>query len=681
MSTTPKFTVEQFASAIRKKHPGAYDTLSDEDLTRKVLLKYPQYQDALLPSEAENPVQARAAELTPEQAQEQVKASEGAQRREMLPLVGGAVASMLGPEAGIAARAGLAALGGAAGSTAAHAIPTPGQAPLVSVDAAKAIAEDAATQAGLEIGGHLLTKGAGLALSPILNRLRVPVEKAAGKIADMFHPDITPSEFGDMLREVTKQTQNSVGAQKRQVLDQIVQKFPIGAEDIAGKYGLNRRPPSAPGLESFQDATTGGSIEMKQGFTEAELAEKVKAHREAMAATPEAGKSDLAAGKAAKAAETFAKGPHPLILTSTQQALQQALSSLQAEQKLTPSLFAAGEGKARTLAVVQDLQKALSGNQITTLEQLDELRSNLFKLGQGMDRSLPKGVVSQLTHAVHQDIGATLGQFGPEGTAAFRQFENASSAYREVSDSLRTSTMKRIMNSNVNQPEKVFHILMNAPETNMETLGKIIDKSADGPGIRQAIKRMALEQAAASPSLLDSIPEAARAQLFGTDLPRIEKFFSLVSQGKERTGMLQRVVTHGAGVIGGMAAGETVGHPIMGMGVGMSAANWLIKSGEAARTISSSDLAMLLENPKARDLVFKAIQTVPGSKASALILRGLGAYLRPPEPNEVPIAPIPQPIAGGASIGEQLRSKGVQLPIAAPNQPGLPFHPGAGVPR
>lgn len=35
----------EFAATIRTKHPGAYDDLSDDDLTAKVLAKYPQYGD------------------------------------------------------------------------------------------------------------------------------------------------------------------------------------------------------------------------------------------------------------------------------------------------------------------------------------------------------------------------------------------------------------------------------------------------------------------------------------------------------------------------------------------------------------------------------------------------------------------------------------------------------------
>lgn len=83
------------------------------------------------------------------------------------------------------------------------------------------------------------------------------------------------------------------------------------AAPLARRYGLIPREPSAPGLVSFQDSTTGGSIEMKDGFTEDQLAAKVKAHRDAMAATGPAGKSDLQATKRAAATSRFAHEAAP----------------------------------------------------------------------------------------------------------------------------------------------------------------------------------------------------------------------------------------------------------------------------------------------------------------------------------------------------------------------------------
>ena len=41
----PPDTVQQFAARIRAKYPGAYDDLSDQDLTHRILAKYPEYAD------------------------------------------------------------------------------------------------------------------------------------------------------------------------------------------------------------------------------------------------------------------------------------------------------------------------------------------------------------------------------------------------------------------------------------------------------------------------------------------------------------------------------------------------------------------------------------------------------------------------------------------------------------
>jgi hypothetical protein len=44
MSTTP-IPIDQFASSLRTKYPGAYDKMSDADLVQAVVTKYPQYKD------------------------------------------------------------------------------------------------------------------------------------------------------------------------------------------------------------------------------------------------------------------------------------------------------------------------------------------------------------------------------------------------------------------------------------------------------------------------------------------------------------------------------------------------------------------------------------------------------------------------------------------------------------
>ena len=38
---------QQFAAKIRAKYPGAYDDIADDDLTRRVVAKYPEYRDSV----------------------------------------------------------------------------------------------------------------------------------------------------------------------------------------------------------------------------------------------------------------------------------------------------------------------------------------------------------------------------------------------------------------------------------------------------------------------------------------------------------------------------------------------------------------------------------------------------------------------------------------------------------
>jgi len=520
--------------------------------------------------------------------------------REALPYVGAAAASLLaGPEAGIPVRMGLAALGGATGSVASHAIPGGNQPPLLSQEGAIDVGVDAAKQAAFELGGAIIGKG----IKGLVGRIttKVPVEEAAAKIANSIAPETTPAEFGDVLRNTLATTRQTLGQQKGQVLDDIVSKF----------------QPTQPNF------------------------------------------------------------------LNTRFALNESIASLQAQKNLAPSLFQAGQPKAKTLAVLQDLYDSINGGTFeqpgqSVIRGMDTLRSNLFQMGKGIDSSLPKSIVNNLTHAVHDDIGATLGQFGPDGKEAFQQFESASARFRETADILDTSTFKRILKANVNQPEKVLNILMQAPETNIENLTTVLKNAPNGPAVIDSMKHLALEKAAATDGFLDSIPEPARKVVFGNDLPKIEQFFDSV-ENPSKQGMISKVVTHAGGILGGGAAGVALGHPMMGIGAGEALANWIIRSGTETRTISAPQLAILLGNPTTRQLLVKAAQTPASGQASALLLRTIGTYAELP-PAQPPVQQSPAPVAQGATIGQQLQSKGIPLPQAPSNTPGLPFHPNQGQP-
>jgi hypothetical protein len=53
-NATPQLTPGQFAARIRATYPGAYDDMSDADLTQKVLTRYPQYGDMVTMTPAPN---------------------------------------------------------------------------------------------------------------------------------------------------------------------------------------------------------------------------------------------------------------------------------------------------------------------------------------------------------------------------------------------------------------------------------------------------------------------------------------------------------------------------------------------------------------------------------------------------------------------------------------------------
>src|SRR5260370_9774076 len=88
----------------------------------------------------------------------------------------------------------------------------------------------------------------------------------------------------------------------RTAFDRVMASIEPG-EDLPSRYQIIPREPSAQGLISFQDAITGGSVEMKEGFTEAELAEKLKKSRAEMAKTAPNGKSEVGMEKAALAGQ------------------------------------------------------------------------------------------------------------------------------------------------------------------------------------------------------------------------------------------------------------------------------------------------------------------------------------------------------------------------------------------
>lgn len=144
---------EEFASKLRAKYPGAYDSLDDNELVDKVVAKYPQYASQVDPSE--QPAPASATKSLPRRALEAVVDSP-------------AIPAIAGIGAGIAtmplAGPGAIAVGGVVGAgaegyrqMAARALGLP--TPQTSGEAAKKIGKEGALQALNEVGGRAINYG------------------------------------------------------------------------------------------------------------------------------------------------------------------------------------------------------------------------------------------------------------------------------------------------------------------------------------------------------------------------------------------------------------------------------------------------------------------------------------------------------------------------------------------
>lgn len=144
---------EEFASKIRSKFPGAYDSLSDDELVDKVIAKYPVYASQVDP--ADQPAPASASKSLPRRALEAVVDSP-------------AIPTIAGVGAGLASLPltgpGAIAVGGVVGAgaegyrqMAARALGLP--APQTSTEAIKKIGKEGAIQAFNEVGGRAVTAG------------------------------------------------------------------------------------------------------------------------------------------------------------------------------------------------------------------------------------------------------------------------------------------------------------------------------------------------------------------------------------------------------------------------------------------------------------------------------------------------------------------------------------------
>lgn len=144
---------EEFASKIRSKFPGSYDSLSDDELVDKVIAKYPQYASQV--DSSEQPASTSATKSLPRRALEAVVDSPA------IPAIAGVGAGLASlPVAGPGA-IGVAGVVGAGAEgwrqVAARSLGLP--APETSTEAAKQIGKEGAIQAFNEAGGRVINVG------------------------------------------------------------------------------------------------------------------------------------------------------------------------------------------------------------------------------------------------------------------------------------------------------------------------------------------------------------------------------------------------------------------------------------------------------------------------------------------------------------------------------------------
>lgn len=137
--------------------------------------------------------------------------------------------------------------------------------------------------------------------------------------------------------------------------------------------------------------------------------------------------------------------------------------------------------------------------------------------------------------------------------------------------------------------------------------------------------------------------------------------------------------------------GSGMGGLMMGAGMILTA----LRGGPAGAVgplVGLNVIARAMTSPNTRTMVSNLLRA--NTPAAATIWAGRIAQIMQQEGNLPPymkvdqtkqmVAPTAGPpvtVNGGASIGDMLKAKGIQLPQATQVSPGLPFHPGAGVSR
>lgn len=539
-------------------------------------------------------------------------------------------------------------------------------------ETAKAIGQGTGAALGLI---SMMPEESILAGKPAITRGVAP---GASKTAEWLESKLTKFPTGGPLERAYAQNQtllratmaNAVADAANQTLPQelfdTIEKdgktmaYPKG-EGLAAKYDLSPREASAPGLVSFQDAKTGGSVEMKEGFTEDELADKLTKSRAAMANTE---LSDVAKAKQASAAkppeglEVDVTGRPVLNLNPDEivDNFQKGSNSLRMQARANYKAADAYVDK-NTQGIIKNLMNSIPREQagfIATADILDHpiegLKSSIAKLNMQGERLMNSG----------------------QGIQAHQLFQQADSL-SGVLDGIKAKLPPDVQN-NLAAGDKLW-----ANKSALEDIAEVLKEPSvvsGAPPSAQNPLTGTKQQAVGGAKLLREATLGDKAyrfqQVFGPDTTR------QITDLADLIGKQQAMKGAGTQGMGGMMLGSGMLLGALRGGV-TGAATPLIGLDLLTRVMASPDNWTLFKN------MLKANPKVAAGVIAPRIIENmrqqgqLPEYLYEQRQAQQPVQQVPAPPATGASIGDQLKSKGIQIPQAQPNTPGMPFHPGAGL--
>jgi hypothetical protein len=315
------------------------------------------------------------------------------------------------------------------------------------------------------------------------------------------------------------------------------------------------------------------------------------------------------------------------VFTHTQLALNQEIKRLEALQERAPTLFSAGTKNNLALGTLEDLQSSIQAGRYDSLAQLDDLRSALFDINKNNPGSVSEQTLKRLTSAVHNDIKESLRPLGDKGDDLFSDFQSASNHMRKFLDATEDSFIKNIINEGKREPEKIFSIIMQAPETKIQDLTEFLKGADLAPQVQYNLHRLAFEQVLDKG--LDSIPQPAQKLALGPFEQTAKAFDTAIQDATKAANspatveqkVMSAVASHTAGSIAGGIGGAALGGPVGGvLGAAAGAAGEhllriVFNRGGRQIEVPAETLINIINNPSDASVVRKALSTNVDSSA------------------------------------------------------------------